>query len=71
MNSEKLKQIRRESVRKWRQANPERAREHCRKYYLKHREERMQYMRDYHRKIADKAKQFDKLSGGQGKEDEQ
>ena len=64
-NTEKAKQQRRESAKRWRLAHPEEQREHCRKYYLRNREKRLVQMREYQKRIREKAKQYDKIAGAE------
>lgn len=64
MNSEERAAKKRENVKKWKAANPEKVREQRQRYYLRHREKRLVYMRQYSREMREKARQFDEKTGG-------
>lgn len=70
-NTERAKQQRRESAKRWRLAHPEEQREHCRKYYLRHREKRLVQMREYQKRIREKAKQYDQITSAEDQEAKQ
>lgn len=68
MNSEELKQRKRENTKRWKAAHPERVREHNKQYSLRHREERLLYFKAYYRKNRDKARKYDQITGGGAEE---
>lgn len=68
MNSEELKQRKRENTKRWKAAHPEKVREHNTQYHMKHREQRILYFKAYYRKNRDKARKYDQITGGGAEE---
>jgi len=62
--SEERAAKRRECVKRWKLANPEKVKAQYHRHYVRHRDKKLAYSLEYKRRIKDKARKYDELTGG-------